>query len=142
MYITKNDFKTQIRVDILDKILDNDTDILNESILAATEEMQSYLKSRYAVATIFAATGTERNALLMMYMIDITLYHIHSRVNPRQVPEIRFVRYEAAITWLKSVSAGKIVANLELLPDTDGTGTNNNAGSIEMVTFPKRYNNY
>lgn len=68
--------------------------------------------------------GDNRNALLVTFMIDISLYHLHSRINPRNIPELRMIRYDGngqnqtggAIGWLKRVASGDINADLpELL---------------------------
>lgn len=53
-----------------------------------------------------------RNPLLLTYCIDIALYHLHSRINPRQVPELRQTRYDQVIRWLREVSAQKINPHL------------------------------
>ena len=61
--------------------------------------------------------GDNRNQQIVLYMIDITLYHLHSRINPRQIPELRGMRYTEARSWLKMVASGSITANLvEILP--------------------------
>lgn len=141
-FLTADDYKLQIRADVLDKVTDSDAAIAPAAELATLEEMTSYLKTRYDVAAIFEATGGDRNPLLVMYAVDILLYHIHSRINPRQIPELRFVRYEAAINWLKSVSKGLILPTLPLNEDPDGEGANDNAGTTGMYTFQKRTNTY
>lgn len=70
--------------------------------------------------------GDNRNQLIVMYLIDITLYHLHSRINPRNIPILRCERYDGknnvlggAIGWLRRVSDGNINATLpEIVPDT------------------------
>lgn len=52
--------------------------------------------------------GDQRNPFMIMLVADITLYHIHSRINPRQVPELREVRYKEALEKLQLIKAGKI----------------------------------
>jgi hypothetical protein len=59
--------------------------------------------------------GDKRNQLLVMYLVDISLYHIHSRLTPNQIPENRFLRYETAITWLKQISKGSLKVDLPVL---------------------------
>lgn len=56
--------------------------------------------------------GDNRSQQLVQYMVDITLYHVHSRISPRNIPEIRWERYKAATGWLKSAGKGDITANL------------------------------
>ena len=141
IFLVNTDFNTQIRADVLDKIIDADTSLLGEMELAAIEEMTSYL-FRYNVAAAFAEIGPARSRLLVMYCVDIMLYHLHSRINPRQVPEIRFVRYEAAKKWLESVSKGLIIADLQAKPndDANGDGVSDSLGTMKIFTFPKRNN--
>lgn len=70
--------------------------------------------------------GDNRNQQIVMYLIDMTLYHLHSRINPRNVPELRMIRYDGnnptqnggAIGWLKRVASGDITADLEsIIPE-------------------------
>jgi phage gp36-like protein len=142
IFLVTNDFDTQIRADVLTKITDNEPTLLDEMELAAIEEIQSYL-FRYDVAATFDTTGTARNRLLVMYCVDVMLYHLHSRVNPRQIPELRYVRYEAAKKWLESVSRGQIIANLpQKTDDNDGDGKSDSIATMKLTTFTKRKNNY
>jgi hypothetical protein len=66
-----------------------------------------------------------RHALIKMYLIDCTLYHLHARQNPQSIPEIRLDRYDRATEWLKMCRTGKISPGLPLLPDTAPDGTPN-----------------
>ena len=70
--------------------------------------------------------GDNRNQQIVMYLIDITLYHVHSRINPRNIPELRAIRYDGnnatqnggAIGWLKMVAKGFVNAGMEeILPE-------------------------
>lgn len=141
IFLVNADFNTQIHADVLDKVIGADTSLLSEMELAAIEEMTSYLY-RYNVAAAFAEIDAARSRLLVMYCVDIMLYHLHSRINHRQVPEIRFVRYEAAKKWLESVSKGLIIADLPAKPndDANGDGVSDSLGTMKIFTFPKRNN--
>jgi phage gp36-like protein len=114
-FLTDNDFQKQIQEDILDRVIDDDDSILYSAELATIAEMQSYLRARYDVVNIYNKIGTQRNALIVMYSVDILLYHIHSRIAPEQIPDIRLQRYERAIEWLKMVSNGELSPDLPLL---------------------------
>lgn len=61
---------------------------------------------------------TERNSFAIMYLVDITLYHLMSRF-PKHF-EVRSERYKEALDWLKGVAAGELDANL---PQKDITNT-------------------
>jgi phage gp36-like protein len=58
--------------------------------------------------------GDNRSQQMVMIMIDIALYHLHSRISPRNIPDLRVKRYDEAVTWLHSAGTGKITANLEV----------------------------
>jgi hypothetical protein len=60
------------------------------------------------------STGDNRSQQLVMFMIDITLYHLHSRISPRNIPELRVKRYDEAIAWLKKAGKGEVTANLKV----------------------------
>lgn len=48
--------------------------------------------------------GDIRKLLIRRYMVDISLYELHSRLNPRQIPEFRITRRDDAISYLKKVA--------------------------------------
>jgi hypothetical protein len=71
------------------------------------------------------SAGDNRNQQIVMYLIDITLYHLHSRINPRNIPDLRKERYDGnnpqqnggAIAWLKRCASGDVTADLpNILP--------------------------
>jgi hypothetical protein len=47
-----------------------------------------------------------RNAIVKRMLIDICLYHIHSRISPHQIPDLRVVRYQETIQLLKDIRNG------------------------------------
>lgn len=64
--------------------------------------------------------GDNRNPQLVNYCIDIALYTLHSRIAPRNIPDLRVKRYDEVISWLKNVAKGNITAALPLLQPTSG----------------------
>ena len=67
--------------------------------------------------------GDTRNALIKMHLVDITLYHLHSRINPRNIPDFRIERYRDCIKWLEMVAKAKISVNLPIIePEEDQVG--------------------
>lgn len=63
--------------------------------------------------------GDTRNPTVLMYTIDIALYHVHTRLNPRQIPEIRVNRYQAAIDYLKDVAEGVVTPSVPIRKDNE-----------------------
>jgi len=119
-FITEDDYKLQIRDYELDEVTGYTEAIRLSSELAAQAEMESYLRDRYDVADIFSKTGDDRNKLIVMYLIDISLYHLFAAITPRNVPQVRYDRYTAAINWLKAVAKGNINPDLPAAEDASG----------------------
>ncbi len=49
-----------------------------------------------------------RDAQLVNSIVDISLFHLHSRVSPRVIPELRTIRYTDAKTWLSNIASGVV----------------------------------
>jgi len=64
--------------------------------------------------------GDNRNPLIVQYLIEITLFYLYKRINPRYIPDIRKEGYDGngptqsggAIGWLKKIASGNINADL------------------------------
>lgn len=82
----------------------------------------------YPENTTYWTKGDNRNQQIVMYLIDMTLYHLHCRINPRNVPEFRAIRYDGmnalqtggAVGWLKKVASGDITAELPVIVPVQG----------------------
>jgi hypothetical protein len=61
-----------------------------------------------------------RDQQMVLYLIDMTLYHVHSRIAPRNIPDLRVKRYDDAINWLKMCAKGEITPNLPLIKPMQG----------------------
>jgi len=48
--------------------------------------------------------GDTRNPLIVRYLVDLVVYELHSRIQPRMVPELRTTRRDDVITWLQGVA--------------------------------------
>ena len=112
-FITLEDYDASIHREILDALLRHDSDVSDSAIVEicedrAIEEMRCYLSKYYDCDAIFSATGSDRNALILMMAVDISVYHIFCQHNPYKMSEIRKDRYNRAIEWLKSVAAAEI----------------------------------
>ncbi|MGP1479325.1 MAG: phage protein Gp36 family protein [Capnocytophaga sp.] len=121
MFLTTEDYTALIRNEIKDILLENYSEAkLNIAQQMAIDQVKNYLSGRYDVAEIFSQEGTERNAHIVMLTLDCTLYHLYTSTVPKRMPEIRSVRYQDAIDWLKAVGSGDISANLPLIKNQDG----------------------
>ena len=115
-FIEMKDYDATIHQEILNAVTREDDAIVEVCEDQAIAEMRGYLESRYDCDKIFAARGNERNALILMFAKDITIYHVMCVHNPQKFAEIRKDRYERAIEWLKGVSRLEIsIADVPLL---------------------------
>lgn len=119
-FLIEDDYKSQVKDSILTTIIEGDNALRTDAEKKAEAQIRSRLAVRYDVTAIFAATGDSRNAEIIMYMVDMVLYHLHSRINPGQVPELRKERYGDALTWLDKVASGDYAADLPKVGDSDG----------------------
>jgi hypothetical protein len=79
--------------------------------------------------------GDGRNQQMVGTMIDIALYHIHSRIAPRNIPDLRVKRYDDAKKWLKMCAHGDITPNILLKTPRQGC-------KIRIGSQPKNSNSY
>lgn len=112
-FITINDYDASIHRDILSSLLRVESDSYDPQIIEICEdravaEMRSYLGKKYDVDAIFNTQGDERHALILMFAIDIAIYHIFCQHNPYKISKIREERYKRAVEWLKGVMEGDI----------------------------------
>lgn len=119
MFLKIEDYKPQIRNWVLNVVTQNDPMAREKAERAAQVEMESYLRSRYRIKEIFSKTDEERNPLLIMYLVDMVIYHLHSNISPENIPEIRHLRYKTAIDWLKDVSSSRLSPDLPEIGNED-----------------------
>jgi len=70
--------------------------------------------------TTIWAKADNRDAQMVMFICDVALFHLHSRIAPRNIPEIRIKRYESAVEWFKMCATGEVTPELPLLQPLQG----------------------
>lgn len=50
--------------------------------------------------------GDNRDKKMMMAIIDITLFYLHKRISPNNVPDIRYRAYDEAKKWMETTKLG------------------------------------
>lgn len=71
--------------------------------------------------TSYWTQGDNRCLQMVLYITDITIFHLHKSIAPTNIPELRIKSYEEAINWLKNCYKGLISPNLTELQPTQGT---------------------
>lgn len=64
--------------------------------------------------------GDNRTQSVLMTVIDISLYHLHSRISPRNIPDLRRDRYMNAVDMLRAFARGEMTAKLPLIQPKQG----------------------
>jgi len=104
-------------------VFDNNTGVLTlvGNSLAISASLFILYSNVVSSSTITAwVKGDNRNAQLVTYCCDIALYHIHSRIAPRNIPDLRVKRYDDAIKWLKMAGRGEITPSLPVIQPLQG----------------------
>jgi len=113
-FVLKDEVLALIKINVLDDLTEDNDILLNKVELIAISEIDSYIGSKYNLDAVFNRVGDDRNMFLINLVVDIMLYHLHSRLTPNFIPEIRVTRYDKAISYLYEVSKGKIAPNIPL----------------------------
>lgn len=137
-FLTDDDYSVLVRNEIKELLLEN----YSESKLLAAQQMaidqvKNYLSGKYDVAEIFSQTEEDRNSHIVMIVLDCTLYHLYTSTIPKRMPEIRSLRYQDAIDWLKMVARGQATADLPAKKDEDG----NELDGIKFTSKHRAENN-
>ena len=121
MFIDNEDYKVVIGDAALRVISQASPENIANAESEAIEEISGYLRPVYDVDAIFSAGEFDRNRLVVMYTVDIALYHLSAAMPQKMGAEIRKERYERAIRWLEGVQSGRIIPDLPLRNDSDGS---------------------
>ena len=132
-YLAKDDYTLRISLEYLDEVLAtaaNTSGLQPLNVLSNAESwgmatIKSYLTTNYNIAAEFGKTGTSRNFQIMQVLIDLVQCTIHKTINPRDVPEHVENSCKEAIAWLMDARDGKIVVDLPVTTNTDGTVNHN-----------------
>lgn len=120
MFLTTTDLGQVIYEYQINEITEGDTNIVLQALAAAEQEVRSYLEINvnraasidgrllYDVPAIFAATGTERNPLILQHSITVAKYHVIQLCNMDVIYEQAEKRYDRAVSWLKMLAKGDI----------------------------------
>ena len=139
-FITPDELRTHLYRESVCAISRDDMTVLIAAIDAAEQEAYGYLGA-YDRERIFSAEGTERNALLLVLVKDIAVWHFINLCNAGTELQLRQDRYERAVAWLRQVQKGEVKPFLPII-DEDGDGLPDGAGEYIYGSNPKRHQHY
>lgn len=111
-FIEKTDYKTQLRDQRLDQIIDQDNTILDEAEETAIQIVKDHLYQLYDTDTIFAATGSARKRNVLRWCICLSIYFLYERIPDSMVPERVIKNYDDTLEMLKRVAKGQPALDL------------------------------
>lgn len=133
-FITKAELKTRTHTEIIDAITRSDDTIIDMIIDENISYMKSFLRARFDVETVFAATGANRNQVLVKVLKDLVVFEIYSSHNPVQVTEVLKDCRSRAEAWLKAVQREEINPDLPAAVSSSNKyiqyGSNTKRGNI------------
>ncbi len=124
-FINIEDYDASIHREILDALLRKESPTYDPQIVEicedrAVSEMRGYLNKIYDCNAIFSVRGEDRHPLILMFALDIAIYHIFTQHNPYKIAKICQDRYERAIEWLKGVMGGDVtIDGAPLMPEDE-----------------------
>ena len=110
MFLTPEELKSHMYAHIVEEITEGDEQIVLQAIEAAVEDTDR----------IFAAEGSERNALVLENTKIVTVWNLIKLSNVETIYEIWKERYDRVIKYLEGVAAGTRTPSLPLLTDEKG----------------------
>jgi len=120
MFIESSELCTGLYAHVIDNIIQGDDQIAQQAIEAAIQEVQSYLSSRYDTDSIFAATGSNRNALVVENIKTVAIWNLLRLSSSETLYDAWRERYDRVIEYLKQVADGKIAPALPIKTDSSG----------------------
>lgn len=114
MFIYLEELKTHLTDETVEVVSGGDETLLQAAIDGAVVEAKGYL-SAFDTARVFAASGSMRNPLLLIFIKDIAAWHFLNLCSAGADFKVRQDRYERAVAWLRSVQKGDVNPDLPRL---------------------------
>jgi hypothetical protein len=113
---------------IIGDIVTDDNGYVYTAIAASTNQaltLTAYWSKMINIATSNATywtVGDNRYPMFVELAMDMTLYNLHARINPRNIPDLRIERNREALDQLDAWASGTDTAEVLNINSTDSTG--------------------
>ena len=122
MFLQTDDYRVVCAASDLDIISQSSDDIRRQAEATAKEEVSGYVRSRFDIAEAYAATGEERNPLLVQLTVSIALYYLGMWLPSFMGNDTREVLYNNAIARLRDIQKGAFTPDFPRYTDEDEGG--------------------
>lgn len=119
MFLTVEDYRSVCDTYEFEQITENQATRMAAEA-AALEEISSYLRARYDMDRVFAASGTCRNPMVVQCAVNISLWLMVHRLPQNMGHERRECLYNDSIKWLRDVQASKASPDLPVYVSEEG----------------------
>ncbi|CAL2108193.1 DUF1320 family protein [Tenacibaculum sp. 190524A02b] len=123
MFIKKEEFKTIIIPEILEKLTNKDDKVLEHIIMESIDEIKGFLQAGNYDVSVFDKTGEQRNLTLLKHLKRICTYELYKRKD-HPIDEDTQNAYDETMTWLEKIALGKTavfgVPSVEDTQETNG----------------------
>jgi uncharacterized protein DUF1320 len=137
-FLTKEELKTKSHIEIIDAITRGDDAIVEMIISESITFMKGYLTARYDVNAVFAASGNNRDQVVLKMLKAIVIYEIYSSHNPQMMTQVVKDNNDRAIKWLEKVQKASINPSLPIAVNED----NEKVSYVKHGSNTKRGNHY
>lgn len=120
MFLTNEDYRVVCSDEDLEVISQSDGETLRRAERIARQEVSVYLGGRYDMKKAYAATGDDRNPLLVQTVATIALYYMIHWLPQSLGFESREEMYNNAVALLKNIQAGKGTIDLPTITGEGG----------------------
>jgi len=134
-FISSDELKTHLYSENITAIQGDDETILTAAIDGACQQAKSYLNA-FDTDAVFGATGNNRNALLLIFIKDMAVWHFIKLCNAGTSVSFRRDNYTDAVDWLKNVQKGNTIPDFPLRKDESGKPETNTL--FKIGSNPKR----
>ena len=138
MFLTPAELSTHLYDYQVEQITGGDSSIALSAISTAQAQVRSYLATRYDCDAIFAATGTNRDALVLHLVKSLAAYHLVRLANPDAIYERYRDDYRDALDTLARLADGTSRADLPARQSTSGQP----AGTLQLHSNEKFNHSY
>jgi phage gp36-like protein len=109
-FLTSNDVLSRIRDEHRNDLTDATEAVEMSAESMAIAKIKSALNGRYDVAGIFAAASAptdQRSPLIVLHTLNLFVYLLYRRINPRKIPDEVKLDHEETLAWMDKVARGK-----------------------------------
>ena len=136
-FLTPEELETHLYRESIQTIDRMEESILLSAIEAAVQEASGYLGAYDRDRIFHIRSYKERNALLLLFVKDIAVWHFVNLCNAGCDLDLREKRYDRAVSWLRQVQKGEVTPDLPRI-DADKDGSPDESNEYIFGSNPKR----